>query len=116
MSIHSRGSSGSDYTLEDLEAEAPPKKAKRLSKAVDKLRNCSVCEQPARIVSNYLGTRAYCGPCKRDWAIAMMPRNPQIPFAPGRALSKETAVEQYDYDLAFEDLEKDDFFKPSGES
>lgn len=111
MSSHSRGSSDSSYSLDALEADAPKLRPQGAPKSVDNLRNCRDCGQPARIVSNSNGLRAFCGPCKKDWAISMSTRTPVTVPLQGRGVGKSVVAEQSNYELAYEDLDDEDVFK-----
>lgn len=65
-------------------------------------RICPSCGKEGRVVSNYLGTNVFCGPCKRHWPIASSAKNETvIPNLP-RGLRKETRVEP-DWDMAFDE-------------
>jgi hypothetical protein len=61
--------------------------------AIEKFRACPDCNQETRIVSNFSGVTAYCGPCKKSWPISSMPRASILPVALPRGLSKQTLVE-----------------------
>ncbi|GAF67775.1 unnamed protein product [marine sediment metagenome] len=71
--------------------------------AFDTARICKQCGETGRVVSNYLGTQVYCGPCKIDWPISSTPMAPQGPLASPRGLSKVTLVEP-NFDKAFEEI------------
>lgn len=70
---------------------------------LDRNRNCPQCGREARIVSNHLGIRAYCGPCKSGWPVG--PNRSLIqPLIPERGFRRETVVEP-DWNLATENLD-----------
>ena len=78
-----------------------PPRAER--SAVDNARICGRCGEEGRVVSGYLGTQVYCGPCKIDWPISSTPAASAMPLAPPRGLNKVTLVEP-NYDTAFEEI------------
>jgi hypothetical protein len=90
--------------------EAKPVSAKK--SALEVARFCPTCKQEARIVSNYAGVRAFCGPCKTDWPVSG-PVAASFPINAPRGFSKRTLMEP-DTSLAFEDMD-DDEYKPRKE-
>jgi hypothetical protein len=94
-----------DTTPDDL----PEVKEKASGNPIDLGRTCPTCKGEARVVSNRNGVRAYCGPCKQDWAISG-PRDKVMPHTLPRGISKQTLV-QPDWEMAYEFTDDDDEFK-----
>ena len=61
--------------------------------ALDRARYCEICGQEARIVSNFHGMTAYCGPCQRRWPISNVAMAPLTPTTPSRGIQKLTYVQ-----------------------
>jgi hypothetical protein len=85
--------------LPELETGGPPlvEGFKKMQEATI----CQTCKEPARIVSNSGGVRAYCNKCKTQWPITAVPLTQgTLPVEP-RGLRKSTLVEP-DWSKAWE--------------
>lgn len=96
---------------DDLPDDLPEAECEAKLTALDASRNCMKCGQEARIVSNHLGVRAYCGPCKIDWPVSGPLATP-MPLSLPRGITKQTMIPP-DTQLAYEDLEWDEEYKRS---
>lgn len=88
----------------------PPSKSTTSVDPVDANRYCPTCGAEARIVSNFDGRRAFCGPCKKDWPISGAVLE-VIPSTGARGLRKITLIEP-NWEAAYEDYDSDSEYTP----
>jgi len=81
----------------------PPVKEESALSAINRVTHCPKCKRELRIVSNYLGVRAYCDTCKEQFPVASRPRRVEPAVSLPRGLHKRTLVEP-DWGKAFEDI------------
>jgi hypothetical protein len=73
----------------------------RIQKLLDASRMCPKCNREGRVVSNYLGVNAHCGPCGIHWPVTNSPLHGETVGSTPRGLSKVTSVEP-DWNIAFD--------------